>query len=97
MFLSISLLYSTVEAFWFVILIEYIMAKHLQVHVMTRAGLLCVCRNIYLAFLCDNSKIGVTKDLVRPLDIICSAIPLSVGFGAEINILGDGVSKFGQY
>ena len=75
MFFSISLLYSTIEAVWFVILIDYIMVKHVQVHVMTIHGLKCVCRNLYLAFFCDNTEIGVTIVMVKQLDIICTIMP----------------------
>ena len=78
MFFSISLLCSTIEAVWFVIFKEYIMAKHVQVHVMPILGQLCVYRNIYLALFCDNTKIGVTKDMVRPVDNIYTAMPFSV-------------------
>ena len=72
---SISLLYDTLEAVWSVIMIDWIMAKHVLVHVITRHGIVCVCRNIYLAFFCDNTKIGVTIDMVKLLDIIYTTMP----------------------
>ena len=60
-------------------------------------GLVCDCRNIYLAFLCDNTLKGIRIDMATSYDSFWATLPLSVSLWVEDEILGGRGSKFGQY